>query len=141
MASPLIFEKSTHAYVVANSTTVVDGTLACLNASGLATNFTKTTGLRLIGRFDLPYGASVTGNGTSVTAVVRFFEPGDMVEFDNDGSNAVDNAGQNVYIASATAVQDIATSSSFVGVCVGFKSTRVLVKPAAFAQLDTDTIA
>ena len=129
-----------HTYAVTDAAVITDGDFVCLTSAGRVSPAAVATGLRLIGLADIAGGGSVTGNsGGTVTVQVRFFRAGEVVIADNDTTDAVDAAGEIVYLFDTHTVSDDATGTSIAGVCVGFKGTKVVFVPQGFT-VDTDTV-
>lgn len=119
-------------YVLATGAVAVDNEYACLTAANTVTAASVTTGLRLIGLFDIPNGASITGDGTK-TVRVRFLAPNEYLSSDNDGTDAVTAAGQVVYLTNGHTVSTNDTGTSIAGVSIGFDGSKVEFLPLGFA--------
>lgn len=121
-------------YVLANNAVARNGEFACINASGLAAAAAVGTGLTCVGFFDTSHGNDVTGDGTTATVRIRFMDSNELLVADNDGTNALTAAsvGKTAYLFDGHTVSSNATGTSIAGKVVGFRGSKVLVKPTGF---------
>lgn len=113
---------------VKGATTIYQGALVCLDASGFAIPGALATGLVAIGIADDTV-ANAGADGAKTITVTSSATGQDFL-FANDGTNAVTAAhvGRTVYVMDDQTVRSLATGASAAGICTRVSSAGVHVR-------------